>query len=224
MVQTIVEALRKSVLTGQLPQGALLNQVALAKEFGVSRIPLREACRQLEAEGLLVFEPGRGAVVSPLSSGEIAEVVDLRTKIEPDLLANAIPRLSEDDLERASDILDEFEAALESGAVEKFGELNWRFHSTLYAPSGRALALGILENLHRLNQRYAGMQISLTKWETRAAREHRAILAACRRKDAAKAAQLLTDHITSAGGVLMAFLKDERNKAVGPQESSTKRS
>jgi DNA-binding GntR family transcriptional regulator len=221
MVQSIVEALRKHVLSGQLAEGTLLNQVALAKEFGVSRIPLREACRQLEAEGLLVFEPGRGAVVSSLSSGEIAEVVDLRTKIEPDLLVKAIPRLSDDDLERASDILDEFEAVLESGAVEKFGELNWRYHSTLYAPSGRTLALGILENLHRLNQRYAGMQISLTKWETRAAREHRAILAACRRKDSAKASRLLRDHITSAGSVLMTFLKNERSKDGGPQASST---
>ncbi|MGA7625696.1 MAG: FCD domain-containing protein [Candidatus Acidiferrales bacterium] len=83
--------------------------------------------------------------------------------------------------------------------VAVWGELNWRFHSTLCAPSGRALAMGIIQTLDSLNQRYARVQISLAKWEQRAAREQRAILAACRRKEGHKPCHLLKTHILTAG-------------------------
>ncbi len=210
LVETVVRALRQRILSGDLHEGTLLNQVALAKEYAISRIPLREACRQLEAEGLLVFQPGKGAVVSSLSLAEITEVVELRAKLEPDLLQKAIPNLTTEDYERASEILDDFEDALESRAVETWGDFNWKFHALLYGPSGRSLTLGFLQNLHRLNRRYSRMQLSLTKWEQRAAREHRMLLALSRRKEAAKAAQLLKEHITTAGQALLDFLASHR--------------
>lgn len=210
LVETVVRALRQRILSGDLPEGTLLNQVALAKEYAISRIPLREACRQLEAEGLLVFQPGKGAVVSSLSLAEITEIVALRAKLEPDLLQQAIPRLTTEDCERASEVLDQFEAALGSRAVETWGDFNWKFHAQLYGPSGRSLTLAFLQNLHRLNRRYSRMQLSLTKWEERAAREHRMLLGLSRRKQAAQAAELLTEHITTAGRALLDFLESHR--------------
>lgn len=212
LVATVVDALRRQILSGELREGDLLNQVGLAKRYAVSRIPLREACRQLEAEGLLVYQPGKGAAVSVLSHAEISEVVELRAKLEPDLLQKAIPRLSEIDCERASETLDEFEQALKAGAIEKWGDLNWKFHSSLYAPSGCSLALGFVQNLHNLNHRYARMQISLTKWEQRAAREHRLLLALSHRRETAKAARLLREHIVTAGEALIKFLQSHRAK------------
>src|SRR5258708_2866426 len=101
LVATAVAALRKRILSGDLAEGEPMNQVAIAREYAISRIPLREAMRQLEAEGLLNFQPGKGAVVSGLSLEEVAEVVELRAKLEPELLAKAIPRLTQDDFEEA---------------------------------------------------------------------------------------------------------------------------
>src|ERR1700753_3173187 len=94
LVSTAVDALRQRIIGGEFEEGKSLNQVTIAREYEMSRIPLREAMRQLEAEGLLVFRPGKGAVVSGLSIEEIGEVIELRAKIEPDLLSKAIPRLS----------------------------------------------------------------------------------------------------------------------------------
>jgi DNA-binding GntR family transcriptional regulator len=213
LVDTAVEALRRRILSGDLAEGTLLNQVAVAKEYAISRIPLREACRQLEAEGLLAFQPGKGAVVSSLSLAEISEVVELRAKLEPDLLQKSIPHLTREDYERASEILDQFEAALESGAVETWGDFNWKFHSLLYTPSDRPLALGFVQNLQRLGIRYTRMQISLTKWEQRAAREHRTLLSLSRRKETSKAVQLLREHIVTAGEALIEFLQSHRAEA-----------
>ena len=210
LVSTATEALRKRILFGEFREGEPLNQVAIAREYAISRIPLREAMRQLEAEGLLYFQPGKGAVVSGLSVDEIAEVVDLRARLEPELLTSAIPHLTAEHFEEAREILDQFEIALKRGDVATWGEFNWRFHSTLYAPSGCAVTMGIVEGLHRLNQRYARMQISFTKWQQRAAREHRAILTAAARRDKPFAARLLKNHIVVAGDALVRFLSEHR--------------
>ncbi len=217
LVAVAVEALRQRVLSGEFAEGEPLNQVAIAREYAISRIPLREAMRQLEAEGLLIFQPGKGAVVSSLSLDEMTEVVELRAKLEPELLVRAIPHLTVEDFEEASGILDQFDVALRKGDVATWGDFNWRFHATLYAPSGCAVRMGIVESLHRLNQRYARMQISLTKWQQRAAREHRAILAAARCRDKQKTARLLREHIVSAGESLVRFLDEQRGKATASQ-------
>src|SRR3982751_2703327 len=96
-----VEALRERILRGDYPEGEPLRQDALAEELGVSRIPVREALRQLEAEGLVTFSPHRGAVVSSLSLDEIDELFELRAAIESDLLRRAIPKMTKEQLDRA---------------------------------------------------------------------------------------------------------------------------
>ncbi len=100
-----LERLRERILHGDYPEGAPLRQDALAAELGVSRIPVREALRQLEAEGLVTFSPHVGAVVSSLSLAEIKELFDLRALLESELLRRAIPHMHEDDLARAAGVL-----------------------------------------------------------------------------------------------------------------------
>src|SRR6478752_7361428 len=119
-----VEALRERILRGDFPDGEPLRQDALADELGVSRIPVREALRQLEAEGLVSFSPHRGAVVSTLSLEEIEELFELRADIECELLRRAIPNTGAEHLTRANDLLDEFDAALADRESERWGPLN----------------------------------------------------------------------------------------------------
>jgi DNA-binding GntR family transcriptional regulator len=213
LVGSAVSALRKRIISGEFRDGEPLNQVVMAREYAISRIPLREAMRQLESEGLLEFQPGKGAVVSSLSISEIQEVIELRANLEPNLLAKAIPHLTPAVLNEASSILDEFDAALTTGKVAMWGEINWRFHSTICAPSACPLTMGILQSLHHLNQRYARVQISLTNWEQRAAREHRAILGACRIGTQCEAATMLREHILVAGDALLRLIKEERSES-----------
>src|SRR4029077_2026095 len=127
-------ALRDMILSGEIAEGEQLRQDALAAAHGVSRIPLREALRQLEAEGLVSFFPHRGAVVSTLSLAEIEELFEIRALIEADVLRRAIPHLTADDLDRAEEIVDTARVAFQRESdVGRWGELNWKFHSTLYA-------------------------------------------------------------------------------------------
>lgn len=207
-----LDALRARILCGGFPEGEPLRQDAIAEELGVSRIPVREALRQLEAEGLVTFNPHRGAVVSTLSLQEIAELFEVRADIESDLLRRAIPLMTAEDHLRATEILDAYENALRAGEVSAWGEFNWQFHSTLYAPSNRQFTLGIVSKLHQHSDRYLRMQLALTHGETRARKEHRSILAAAKKRDTRKAPQLMREHILGAGRSLLSFLEEHRGE------------
>jgi DNA-binding GntR family transcriptional regulator len=205
-----VEALREKILRGDYPEGSQLRQDAVATDLGVSRIPVREALRQLEAEGLVQFSPHCGAVVSSLSLEEIEELFELRGFLESQVIRMAIPRLTAEDLDRADAILDAYEAAFKRNDIAEWGALNWRFHSTLLSAANRPLTLGVLNTLHNQSDRYMRMQLALTHWEDRASGEHRAIAAAARARDADGASALLHEHVVSAGRALIEFLRVHR--------------
>jgi len=207
-----VDAIRERILRGHYPEGEPLRQDAIGAELGVSRIPVREALRQLEAEGLVIFNPHRGAVVSVLSLKQIGELFELRAEIEGDLIRRAVPLMKSDDHDKADEILDAYDDALREGEVALWGALNWRFHSTLYAPAERELTMSVVSKLHRQSDRYLRMQLALTHGETRARHEHRAIAAAARKRDAAKASRLMRDHIIGAGRTLVGFLESEQTQ------------
>lgn len=205
-----VEALRERILRGVYPESEPLRQDALADELGVSRIPVREALRQLEAEGLVTFSPHRGAVVSSLSLEEINELFELRADIEGDLLRRAIPKMTKDQLDRATAVLDEFQDALHAGEAARWGPLNWHFHSALYAPANRNVTMGVLQKLHQHSDRYFRMQVLLAHGGARANDEHRAIAAAVRKKDVKGASHLMRAHILGAGSSLLELLHVQR--------------
>ena len=99
--QIVVEVLREKILSGAIVAGEALRQSALAEELNVSRIPVREALLQLEAEGLVKFEAHKGATATLLSAEQASELFELRAMIETDLLAKAIPNLREQDFVQA---------------------------------------------------------------------------------------------------------------------------
>jgi DNA-binding GntR family transcriptional regulator len=205
-----VAALRERILRGDYPEGEPLRQDALADQLGVSRIPVREALRQLEAEGLVTFNPHRGAVVSSLSLDEIDELFELRAEIECDLLRRAIPKMNDEQLERANEVLDEFQDALRAGEATRWGPLNWHFHAALHAPAERNFTMGVLQKLHQHSDRYFRMQVLLTHGGNRANEEHREIIGAVARKDITDACRLMQAHILGAGSSLRALLQEQR--------------
>ncbi|MFI5228285.1 MAG: GntR family transcriptional regulator [Gemmatimonadales bacterium] len=207
-----VEALRERILRGDFPEGEPLRQDALADELGVSRIPVREALRQLEAEGLVTFSPHRGAVVASLSLDEIDELFELRAEIECDLLRRAIPLASNEHLDRAMEVLDEFLDALRAGESTRWGPLNWHFHAALYAPANRHFTMNLLQKLHQHSDRYFRMQVLLARGGAKADEEHRAIADAVCRRDVETATRLMRAHILGAGQSLRALLREQRGQ------------
>ncbi len=217
------DAIRDRILRGGYPAGEPLRQDAIAEQLGVSRIPVREALRLLEAEGLVTFNPHRGAVVSTLSLAEIEELYELRAEIEGDLLLRAMPHITEEQIVRAEEVLDTYEASLKGGQVAGWGGLNWKFHSTLYVPANRPVTLKIVHRLHQHTDRYSRMQLALTHGEQRAITEHREITTAIRRRNAKRAVAVLRQHIRGAGQALLAFLNAQHQDATAPARTSPRR-
>jgi DNA-binding GntR family transcriptional regulator len=205
------EILRERILVGELAEGTALRQAALAAELGVSRIPIREALRQLEAEGLVTFRPHVGASVSSLSLPEIKELFSLRALIETDVLGRAVGHLATEDLERAEDVLEVFEEAFARGDVAAWGTLNWEFHSALYSVALQPVTMNVMEILHRQAERYTRALLALTHWGSSSMAEHRQLLELVREEDGRGAQDLLRRHILVAGESLVSFLRDHRS-------------
>lgn len=198
-----IEVLREAIVSGFFQGGEPLRQDAIAAELGTSKIPVREALRQLEAEGLVKFIANRGAVVSEMSLPKMAEMFELRTLLECQAIALAIPNLTIDTLAQAEKIIEEAEIETD---IARWGELNWQFHSVLYLRANRPYLLSILEKIHTNSDRYVRLHLSLTRSQSRSQSEHRAILEACRQRNVSTAKQLLTEHLELAKTLLTQYL------------------
>lgn len=197
--QVVVEVLREKILSGEIAAGEPLRQSALADALNVSRIPVREALLQLEAEGLVKFEAHKGATASELSVDQVTELFELRALIETDLLEKAIPNLTEEILRQAESYLDELEEAFKKqDAVSSWSELNTKFHTCIYQAANRPHTLDVVHGLNTNCDRYIRLQLLLAGGIPRAAQDHREILAFCRSKETVKASALLKAHILHA--------------------------
>lgn len=188
----ITAQLRRRILNGELPGGLQLRQERLASEFGVSRIPVREALNRLEAEGLVTREHNRGCTVSSLSFAQLEESLEMRLALETRALRLALPRMTERDFAAAAGVLDRYARASSPG---QWSELNLEFHLTLYRPARLPRMLGMIESLIRGSDRYLRVYVSFVVGRDDPLEEHHAILQACRAGTAHKAVDLLEAHI-----------------------------
>lgn len=190
VTQVVTEKLRGKILSGHLAAGSVLRQDAIAGEYMVSRIPVREALRQLEAEGLVTFYAHRGAVVSSLTPGEIAELFELRSLIEPQLLRYAAPNLTARDLKRAERYMT---VSWKMTSPDRIVP-GWDFYATLYGPAGRPKQLELVRGLHNQTNRY-WVTIADDDASRRGSYERRrATLSALEAGDVQAAADALVEH------------------------------
>lgn len=217
LTSAVADKLREQIIRGDIPEGAQLRQDAIANQFRVSRIPVREALRQLDAEGLITIVPHRGAIVPVLSPDDIEELFTIRALLEPELLKLSIPHLTEQDFVQAETVLEQFIKALEREShPESWGRLNWQFHSILYSRANRAYFMSILQKVNNNGERYTRLQLYLTHGIERANQEHHRILQLCRERNIPAACQLLDQHIRHAGHSLKEALQARRASSRSP--------
>jgi DNA-binding GntR family transcriptional regulator len=204
--EVIAAALRDAILQGRLRSNQPLRQDQIAEQFGVSKIPVREAMVQLRAEGLVIFAPNRGFVVSELSPDEVEEIYLMRTALETKLLERAIPNLRRADFIRAGSVLDISEIEDDS---TKWSDLNWEFHAILYQAAQLPRIISTVEVLHNNVARYLLIYLkSLSAWDL-SQREHKKLLNASRKRDVAGALTILQLHLSRASDSLVSFLSTQ---------------
>jgi DNA-binding GntR family transcriptional regulator len=220
----LLDEIRNRVLDGSYVAGSQLRQDVIAEEFGVSRIPVREALFQLEAEGLVKIEPHKGATVSTLSAHDIAEAFELRSLLEPKLLKVSGPLLTKDDFAEIEAIISDYTKALKRGDTSVWGDLNTKLHLTLYRRADKPKTLAIVTGLLTECDRYTRVQLSTNRAELeRADNEHRELVRLCKEGQIGEATALLRRHISHVAEALSGFLvppapapKPKRGKAAPP--------
>jgi GntR family transcriptional regulator of gluconate operon len=217
LAERSAELIRERILAGDFASGDRLVEAKIAEQLGISRGPLREALKQLAAEGLVREEPRRGAFVATPTADDVQDVYDLRAAIESRaarlVIANGDPAALEV-LRRA---LDGIGAAAKAGDLQRLVRADYEFHETLCRVSGN-------RRLHEVFVRNASaLRVLLRLEEERfyasfdeVLNQHRDLLGAVEAGDAPRAEAMFTDHLESARDRLLRHMAPETRAAGDP--------
>lgn len=204
----VVYQLRRKILSGEIPAGERLRQNHIAAEFGVSSTPVREALRDLAAEGLIMSDAHRGNMVRGLTISDVSEIYDLRRKLEPMLIERTFSQVGPEDLLQCEALIETME---ETSDIVRWSQLNGQFHALLSGPDQDIRTARLVESLRDASMPYVAL--SLYGREDELARsnvDHRLIIDAYRLRDLARATELNDIH-------LQATIKIIRQKLSAPE-------
>ena len=211
---TVLTGLRRMILDGELAPGASIGQTAAAQRLGVSRIPLREALKTLEAEGLVVHARHRGYAVAQLSLDELRENYRIRELLEAEAVTRAVERLTGPDVERLAALAQRVEEAVAAGDLQSLPALNREFHFALFELCGMPRLLTILRTLWDATDAYRAVYLAGAEHLHGVLHEHDSLVTAVRRRDAAAAVAALATHRRSAVEALAPLLAGGSSRAV----------
>lgn len=197
--ERIREALETDILTGEAPTGGRLDEQAIARRFGVSRTPVREALHLLASAGLVDLIPNRGAFVRRISITELVQMFEVMAEIEAVAGRFAARRATPSGLAAIEQALEGCRIAAERGEPNAYYAQNSRFHEAIYDASGNAFLAKEARRLHQRLTAYRRLQLRVPRRLGQSLSEHRAIFAAISEGDEAAAATALRDHVTIQG-------------------------
>lgn len=203
----ILKYLRGSITDGTLDEGEPIRQDDVARLFNVSKIPVREALKRLESEGLVEFKRHRGAIVTSVSEPEIAQIFEVRALLESKAILLSAPNMTNETFQRAESFCDAFAGETDVG---RWAQLNWQFHSCLYEDAQRPFLVNMIRSVNDRLERYLRVQLALSGGHSTADREHRQILKACREHKVEHASELVCKHIMAACQSLLHHLPRRR--------------
>lgn len=198
----LASALRTAIFDGQFADGEELNQVELASYFNVSRVPVREALRQLQAEGLVRIIAHRRTVVAGLTLDEILELIEMRAVLESYMVRKCAPRIDKATMIRLRQLCDEMDRITDYGS--NWVLKNWEFHRTLYKADNSKTMTDAVERIHLKVERYA-RQAGTHSRLREAAAEHRQILGRIEQKDYAAASTKMDRHVMNTGAAIRRY-------------------
>lgn len=202
----IANILREAIYRGVFTEGNPLHQAQIAMKLGVSPIPLREALRLLETEGLVEFRGYRGAFVTELSLEEARELYEMIAALETNLMRVAFSGITRRIVDEAENVLETMER--ETDCI-RWRDLNFLFHALLYEPADRPLTLDMIARLRQKTDRT--IRSHLDSMRTESERQHRQILEAVASRDLEASLEALARHLDYTSNDLQSWMRSERS-------------
>lgn len=209
----VAETLRQAIKDGKLKSGARLMEIQLAEELGVSRTPIREAIRELEAEGFVVMIPRRGTYVADISLKDIAQVFEIRTALEELAAGLAAERITEAELEELERILLEIRDYIDDHDMQKIIEADVRFHQVLYEASRNTRLEDIIHNLREQVLRFRSVSLNYPGRLESTWQEHRDLVEAIAEHNPQKAMKIAVRHMTNSERALLQGMEEDASAA-----------
>lgn len=203
------ERIREAIMRRALKPGERIDQNQLADNLGVSIVPVREALKRLEVEGLVSILPRRGAFVTEISLAHMDDLYDARALIEGEMIARAVPILTDADFAAMATMITQMRAMTNTGDVSSFLALNQQFHLHIYTVVNNQHLMQIIQNLLDRSELYRYRYMFVTRDVTVVHQEHEAILAACRQRDADAARAAAVLHIQHAQKAIHAYVQGD---------------
>lgn len=201
----VADMLRSEILQGKIPPGTRLLQNEIAENFETSTTPVREALRQLVAEGLLDGDAHRGVTVHQTSSLELSHIYELRLALEPLAMKATAGAIGDRDLDIAEDLVRQMDTEDDSA---RWIELNASFHRVLAESGSRPLLTSIVDNLRNLSSLYIAESLKQADRRVRANLEHRMLVEHLRSHDVDLAIEAERSHIEHTLELGMLFLEN----------------
>jgi DNA-binding GntR family transcriptional regulator len=200
MSDAVAERLRAEILCGDIQPGERIVVARLERRFGVSHIPIREALRRLEVEGLVEISPQRSTIATGVALHDLTDLYALRRLVEGELAALATEGRSEEQLEELRSAHRAMEAVETSADPDAggFWDLHHRFHWAILTPASNPWVRRIVEQLWQSAERYVRLHLSAQFAPVEeSVRQHRGLLEACERRDPLEVKALLCEHLTT---------------------------
>ena len=193
VVDNVTVLLRRALLAGEIRPGERINIAELEKSFGVSHIPIREAVRRLETEGLIIALPQRAAVAAGVDLDDLGGLYDLRRIVECDVIRRSVDGMSTEQVEAVRAALETLEAVAQDHDSPEFWQLHRDFHWALLEPGANAWIRRVLDQVWLASQRYVRLFVAETVDDAMA--DHRELLSCCEQRAGTRAAELLRRHL-----------------------------
>ena len=210
----IYQWLRDQILIGELVPGGEIRQELVARQFGTSRVPIREALSRLQAEGLIILRPRRGFAVTSLNQAEIVEIFELRMAVEEHAMRIATKERTQTDVSEVEALIEAMEAPAEAPSLQylqQWMSTNRLFHTRLIECAHRKRVSEVALNLRDAIEPYMRIEANFNRQVGYANIEHRKIFEAFKRKDSEAAARISRKHCESTLKRLLANI-DFRNE------------
>ena len=201
------EKIKEAIIKGHFKPGEKLVEQTLAQEMGVSRTPVREAIRRLEAEGFVVSIPRKGVVVSRADKEEIVQLYSIRAELEGLAARWAIENADEDDIRKLDEAISRMEETAASGDLNGVVQSNALFHDAIAQASKSRILCTLLKTLQDNIQRFRFQSLHLPGRPEAALAEHKEIVAAIKEKKTEEADRLLKEHLQNACAAALAHMK-----------------
>ena len=195
LYEEVADQLRVRIFAHELAPGTWIDEQTLAKEFGISRTPLREAIKVLAAEGLITMKLRRGAYVTEVNRGDLEQIFTILSLLEGQAAKEAATKAQEKDLNELDDMHLRLEKAAADRNLDQFFEINVRFHERIIAIANNPWMTGVIADLRKVLKLQRKDSLSRTGRLQFSLSEHREILKALLKRDPIAAEQAMRTHL-----------------------------